>query len=391
MPVFKKSKTPSSENNEQKNIHKEAKVQTPKTKKKIRIGFGHKHKDISENDVGKDISKKGKQETPAEKNQDHNIPHQKGEISSEEEKILDVFPEDTTPIDDNHQRSTGEKDKEREWTKSKKKVILPKDMKGKPVYLEDTGGKIGIVFDTITDSKNNLIGYKIKDSKSESILSFPLNQFDEDKNGLIFVPSWYTKGIQTIEKLEFKDRISPELTWLITDNTITTEELYRVFVKHDDKIASYIEEAVALRDLLDNRLKILEKERVSLKESLMDLTEKRLIKDIDRREFSEIVMKHRQKVNVLDVNIKKCKELLQRLEQTSFGILSKNIISHVESSTVHQDDNKIVEEKKNIQKNEGVDLYREKYYELKRQYEELEEEHNELKIAVEKLLNKGEI
>jgi len=33
-------------------------------------------------------------------------------------------------------------------------------------------------------------------------------------------------------------------------------------------------------------------------------------------------MQHRKKVNVLDVNIKKCKELITRLEQTSFGILS---------------------------------------------------------------------
>ena len=113
--------------------------------------------------------------------------------------------------------------------------------------------------------------------------------------------------MKTIEKLEFKDKVSPDLTALLSDDITTNEELYEIFVKHDDKVASYIEEAQTLRELLDNRLKIVERERVTLKENLMDLTEKRLIKDIDRREFSEIVMEHRRKVNVLDINIKKCK------------------------------------------------------------------------------------
>ena len=48
--------------------------------------------------------------------------------------------------------------------------------------------------------------------------------------------------------------------------------------------------------------------------------------DIDRRQFSEVVMEHRKKVNILDLNIKKCKELIERLDHTSFGSLSKAII-----------------------------------------------------------------
>jgi hypothetical protein len=265
-------------------------------------------------------------------------------------------------------------------------------MKGKQVYLEDTGEKIGTVFDAVVDADKNLIGYKIKDSKSETILSFPLDQFDEDKNGLIFVPSWYMKGMKTIEKLEFKDRITPELIWLIKDNTVSTEELYSIFVKHDDKITNYIEEAVALRELVNNRLKILEKERLSLKETLMDLTEKRLIKDIDRRQFSEIVMDHRRKVNIVDVNIKKCKELLDRLQRTSFGLLSTSIASTIEKEE-HREQHHAIESprKENISSEfTKEDPYKGKYFELKGHYEKLQEGYNELKIAVEKLLNKNE-
>jgi hypothetical protein len=100
-----------------------------------------------------------------------------------------------------------EKDEEKKpFTSIKKKPIIKKDMKDKPVYLEDTGEKLGIVFDSIYDKDNNLIGYKIKDNKSDNILSFPSEQFDHNKDGLIFIPGWYTNSVKEIEKLEFKDR-----------------------------------------------------------------------------------------------------------------------------------------------------------------------------------------
>ena len=47
-----------------------------------------------------------------------------------------------------------------------KKEIFKKNMKGKPVYLKDTGEKLGIVFDSIYDKDNHLIGYKIKDNNN---------------------------------------------------------------------------------------------------------------------------------------------------------------------------------------------------------------------------------
>jgi hypothetical protein len=389
MPVFKKEKKTPSKTNEEEVDLKVTKGKSEKTKKKIRIGFGRKDKKKSEITSSKDQTKPEIIKSPPEKKSTKL--EQIIEEAKDQEQI-EVFLEDTPSneeININEVPKT-KKVEEKEWATSKRKVILQKDMKGKPVFLEDTGEKIGTVFDSIFDEKKNLIGYKIKDGKSQSILSFPLDQFDEDKNGLIFVPSWYTKGIKTIEKLEFKDRISPELTWLITDNTVSNEELYRIFVKHDDKVASYIEEAQTLRELLDNRLNIIERERLTLKENLMDLTEKRLIKDIDRREFSEIVMEHRRKVNVLDINIKKCKELLDRLDKTSFGLLSKNMISNIEKNEQKERIEKLDDKVKVVYENEIENPYKDKYFDLKQRYEELQEEHNELRLAVEKLLNKDE-
>jgi len=361
-----------------------------KIKKKRRIGFGKK-------------TKKDQEHQPVDApaltpNTEHaslyqNEPSSLYESANGHPENIDLFLEEVTAKDETKKDHLlgAETPEEHEWTAGKLKTFTQKDMKGKQVFLEDTGEKIGSVFDDITDANKKLIGYKIKDNKSEAILSFPLEQFDEDKNGLIFIPSWYSKGMKTIEKLEFKDRITPELMWLIKDNTVSTEELYSIFIKHDDKIANYIEEAVALRELLNNRLKVLERERLTLKETLMDLTEKRLINDLDRRQFSEIVMGHRRKVNVVDINIKKCKELLDRLHNTSFGLLSINITLSVEKEE-HREQTKTPERKEHMQSHVNKeDPYKEKYIDLKNRYERLHEEHNELKIAVEKLISKNEL
>ena len=308
-----------------------------------------------------------------------------------------------TEIDflDDEQEEAAEETTKKDFSQKKKKVLVKKEMKDKPVYLEDTGEKLGTVFDTIYDKDQNIVGFKIKDAKSETVLSFPLQQFDYSKDGLIFIPSWYTNSLKTIEKLEFKDKIAPELTALLSDDAVSNEELYDIFIKHDDDMATYIEDAIALRELLSNRLGVLERQRIALKDDLMDLTEKRLIKDIDRREFSEDVMKHRRKVNVLDLNINKCKDLIKRLDNTSFGVLGKNnqvgeetpkkLSTPLERESVYynRDIKSDFNPKEKLSENnitKAPDIYKDKYFTLKQQFEQLEEEYQELKSAVNKML-----
>lgn len=383
MTFLKKSKTKISDSSQQE---KETLTASHKMKKKIHIGFGHNAEQQLNEDIGlshhiNEVTGDSNQAIPLT-SKDTKKPSDSNDLFEELTEIdvkKDSLVDDETAVEQN-------------WQASKRKTFAQKDMKGKQVFLEDTGERLGVVFDAVYDDDKNLIGYKIKDCKSDAVLSFPFDQFDEDKNGLIFIPSWYNKGLRTIEKLEFKDRITPELMWLITDKTITIEELYGIFIKHDDKIAHYIEEAVALRDLVTNRLKILEKERVSLKETLMDLTEKRLIKDIDRKQFSEDVMDHRRKVNILDINIKKCKDLLERLEHTSFGILSKTMVSTIENEETAEQRYVMPSPSSEpvLRENNKNNLYKEKYLELKQRYEKLLDTHNDLKTAVEKLLTKNE-
>jgi len=358
MPFFKK-KTLTKKQDTKKEKTSEKQI---KKKKKTKIGF-----------------KLGKQE------------------KKEKTKSIDKKDEITELIKDTEITEEIEDAKEKPVISKKKKTSIKKDIKGKPVFLEDTGEKLGTVFDLIYDKDNNVTGVKVKDISSDTVLSFQIDQFDYTKDGLIFIPSWYTNALKTIEKLEFKDRISPELTALLSDDAVSNEELYDIFVKYDSDMVQYIDDAKALREMLDKRLKILEKQRLSLKQNLMDLTEKRLIKDIDRREFSEEVMDYRRKVNILDLNINKCQELLRRLDNTSFGVLGKKSFLY-EDNVTRIDKNlyeRILEREAgnklrhpyDIKKEDDED-YKEKYFTLKEQFERLEEDYQELKAAVDRLVTK---
>jgi len=387
MSFFKRIKISKNDSPEKiKKGKKEKDLDTQKLKKKTKIGFRHKNKEnIPKERIRKTEKEEKKVETKPVQLED-NLPEE-SESEIETDKIVNI-PDELMEEEPN----TTKKDERWSPPKKKKKILLT-DLKGKPVFLEDTGEKLGTVFDAIYDKENNLIGYKIKDFKSDAVLSFPIDQFDEDKNGLIFIPGWYTHAVKNIEKFEFKDRISPELTSLLTDDTISNRELYNIFAKHDDEMAKYIEDATSLKETLNNRLKVLEKQRLALKDSLMDLTEKRLIKDIDRREFSEDVMEHRRRANILDANISKCKDLLQRLNRTSFGVLGKSqglfnleTEDYLSEKTLdtHKEKNKVLYENEKS-------AYKNKYYNLKEQFEQLEDEYLELKTAVEKLMHKNEI
>ena len=351
MPFFKKREKTKKNSKKNKTI-----------KKKTKIGIKHKNKN----------KKKKQKET---KNQEN-------------------IYEEITPSDDNK----NEKKEKKQNKNVKKKSFLNKDMKGKPVFLEDTGEKLGTVFETIFDENKNILGYKIKDRETDAVLSFTVDNFDYNKDGLIFIPGWYNNALSIIEKLEFKDKISPELTALLSDDQVTNEELYDIFVKHDSEMVNYIDDSKSLREMLTSRLKVLQKQRISLKDELMDLTEKRLIKDIDRKEFSEDVMNHRRKVNILDLNIKKCKDLIKRLDNTSFGVLGKSdlieknpIQNNLKNNLTENILNSNLTERNTNNYTNKNDEYKNKYFELKERYSELEQDYRELKIAVDELVKKENI
>jgi hypothetical protein len=391
MGLFKRNKKTSENSIKQTKKEYKNNADSVKIKKKTRIGFRRKNKESSQKEKTPQDKKEERKKVEIETIQikDSLTPEKDIELEKEADAFLDE-------IQNEKELDIAEKDRGNEWSTTKKrKTFMQRDMKEKPVFLEDNGEKLGVVFDMIYDGEKKLIGYKVKDEKSDSVLSFPIDQFDETKDGLIFVQSWYINALKTLDRLEFKERVSPELTTLLSDDSITNEELYNIFVKHDDQMVNYIEDAVSLKELINQRLRALEKQRLTLKDSLMDLTEKRLIKDIDRREFSEDVAAHRRKVNVLDVNIKKCKDLLKRLDTTSFGKIGKNVLTHKiiedKSPNARKSPNNTKVGNSFVFAEEIENPYKQKYNDMKERFDKLQEDYNELKSAVEKLITKGEL
>ena len=203
-------------------------------------------------------------------------------------------------------------------------------IRGEVVYLEETGERLGVVHSVIYDDKKDIVGYEIKDDKSQAMLRFPIEQFTDDKNGLILAPRWYLNATKTIAKFEFKERASPELVHLFSEN-ISAESNPDLLHAYDPEFTECIQEGKSLRALLLNQRSIYDQQRLVVNDKLMELTKKRLIDDIDRKDFSEAVMEQRKKSKLLDITSIRCAELLQRLDATVFGKISKNQNSSMSS------------------------------------------------------------
>ena len=262
-------------------------------------------------------------------------------LSEQTEYIGDTKEQERIKLEDKDNDRLRYKDRDEKISLTEKIGLLKDSLKnqklsGKTVYLEDTGEKLGIISDTINDNKGKLLGLKIKtnekkltwfnkyDLDNSGELSFPVNQFYLDKRGIIFLPSWYINAKKSIDEIELYEKTSPDFFNLVTDNGFD-EELYILLTKQDDKFAEYVKESISLRKLFNSQIKLISDHRKKLIDELSDIMKKRLIEEIDRRKFSEIVSKTRRKVNILDLNIGKCKKLLNRLDKTSFGKITKNI------------------------------------------------------------------
>jgi|GEM_PF-1927608 len=194
---------------------------------------------------------------------------------------------------------------------------------GKPVYLEETGEKIGFIQSLIyNENSDEIIGYDVKDEDSNTSLRIPIDQFIEDKRGLILTPRWYIDTVKTIERIEFKERVTPELTYL-PSSKISDDDKNSFLMSIDPEIIHYIKEGKRLRKTLLFNLHVYNEQREQLNNELLDIIKKRVVEDINRRVFSEEVMDKRRRIKILDNLIKRCTDLLNRLDSTIIGRLSK--------------------------------------------------------------------
>ncbi|MEA2054096.1 MAG: histidine kinase dimerization/phospho-acceptor domain-containing protein [Candidatus Thermoplasmatota archaeon] len=204
------------------------------------------------------------------------------------------------------------------WEKLKKMVwpFWGDDKSGSIAYFEDTGEEMGIVKKVIRDSNGKVAGYEIEDVKSKKILSMSRDSFEVTGRGLIFTPLWYSEAREFIEELEFKTKM-PGLSDIISEGNLSKRELDEV-VKANPELNKYLENADLFKKSLGKRLNDLEEKRIDVRKELMLISEKRLLDEIGRREFTQAVIGARRNAHILDLNIKRCRELLIRLESIPF-------------------------------------------------------------------------
>ena len=149
---------------------------------------------------------------------------------------------------------------------------------------------------------------------------------------MVLISNWYRNALETVEKLEFYEKISPELTSLVKDGVLN-EELFDLLTRRDEVFEQDVEDALLLKDIIYSQIYFLKERRENLTEKANRFVSKRLIEDVDRRQFADDVQELRRKVHLIDLNIQKCETLLQRLKNTSFGIVTDYIALHDEDES----------------------------------------------------------
>ena len=186
---------------------------------------------------------------------------------------------------------------------------------GMPVYFEDTGEYIGRVNRVIKNSIGEIIGYEIEDEMG-AITYFPHDAFEKTKRGLIFAPLWYSEGLKMIAELEAKAK-APDIHDFIVQN-VDKEEIYKKIEERYPSIRKYVEDILILKEALISRLNDLELKTIKLRKELVDLSGKRLLKEIGRKEFSEKIIEARREMKIVEISKKRCKELLMRIDAIPF-------------------------------------------------------------------------
>ena len=264
--------------------------------------------------------------------------------------------------------------------------------RGTPVYIEETGERLGTIVDLSCDTKGNPLAVKMKDDRSLIVQTYTMDQFERDKKGLIFLPSWYTKTLRTIKKLEFKERTSPWLSTLLLDEITTNNYLYDFLLSEEEDIKSCVDEVVTLKKHLLKRQNVLEQRRASLKKALTDITEKRLMGELDRMEFTKEIQRYKKRIHIVAAHLRKGKQLVERLDQTIFSTLASSIMKDGETANVEkeprqqEDCDRFPRAHMKFPEERNA-AYKEKYEQLKLHYDQLNHEHQELKMAVEKLIH----
>jgi PKD repeat protein len=202
----------------------------------------------------------------------------------------------------------------REESKEKRRICKPI---GKSVFLKTGDEKLGDIIEIISDQNNQILGYKIKETKSEKVIHLFAEHCSQQKNNYICTPDCFTVPSKALEGLEFYDNIKPDIILLLKDNSVSKDECEKISIPQDDELRKNINHLYALDKMIKGSLYVLKKQHILIEDTLKDLQIKRVENMISQEQYLQMAFPYHQKLERVDQNIKKYREITKRLTQTS--------------------------------------------------------------------------
>jgi len=207
-----------------------------------------------------------------------------------------------------------------EKQKQKRRIFKPI---GKSVFLNTGDEKLGDIIEIISDQDNQIIGYKVKENKSEKVLYLFVEHCSQQKNNYICTPDCFTIPSKAIEGLEFSDNINPDIILLSKDNIASKGEWEKIYIEQDRKLRKNINHLYALYKMTQGSLYVLKKQHILIEDSLKELQIKRVKNMISQEQYMQMALPYYLMLGHINQNIKKYRDIAKRLTQTSLGKLDK--------------------------------------------------------------------
>jgi sporulation protein YlmC with PRC-barrel domain len=187
---------------------------------------------------------------------------------------------------------------------------------GKPVFLEEDGERIGVVRDVKFDDKGEPAEYLIYiDGK---VTGIPRDSVMERSDGIVIEPLWYIDAKRFIRDLEIEARrLAVDSDLILKAGPMKRAEMLRLLSQKAD-IAPMIEKAAVVQKVLLDRLHMFQEEKNKIGLDLITLEQKRIMEEIDRREFLHALIDLRRKAKIAGVMIENCVVLLQKMNELPF-------------------------------------------------------------------------
>jgi hypothetical protein len=199
----------------------------------------------------------------------------------------------------------------KEMPKQKRDISKPI---GKSVFLNTDNEKLGDIIETIHDQNNQIIGFKVKENKSEKELHLFAEHCRKQKHNYIYKPNCFTIPSTVIEDFEACDNINPDIILLLKDNIISKDEWEKSNIQHDDEIRKNINHSYALDKTIQGSLHILKKQLILVEDKLKELQRKKEKNMISQIQYLQMAHPYLQMLDDINQNIKKYQDLTKRLK-----------------------------------------------------------------------------